>query len=161
MFKMAKAFGKTIKTEEQIKIYSKLKETKLEIKKTKEEKNALFTDYCNLEGKYSNGTKTDPWAGQGFRGWFYTYETPELRLKEEKEREEFYNEKIKPLSDRIDRLFDEVEEINEQLCIALWGYGRDKYYKMDNIERAKRRIENYEKEIEKEKEYIEKLLQEI
>jgi hypothetical protein len=32
---------------------------------------------------------------------------------------------------------------------------------MDNIERAKRRIEDYEKEIEKEKEYIEKLLQEI
>ena len=150
-------FGKSIKTEEQNKIYNKVKEIKLEIKRTEAEKEIQTEEYYRLEGKYSNGTKEDPWAGQGFRGWFYTYESEELKIKAETEREEFYQNNVKPLADKIGELYNELEEAEEQLCIALWGFGKNKYYKLENIVRAKNRIAHYKDLIEKEKKYIEEL----
>ena len=125
---MAKAYDKKIITPEQITIYNSLKRNKAEIKELEKELKEHYYVCHQIEGKYSIGTKTDPWAGQGCRGFYYEYKSSEDKQREIEEEEKYYNTYIKPLKEKISSLNKECSKLNETLCVALWGFGTEKYY---------------------------------
>ncbi len=144
---MARAYKREITTPEQIAISQALKTKRAETKQAREELDEHYRVYYKIEGKYSIGTKPDSWAGQGFRGFFYEYNSPEDRQKEIEEEEKYYNTYIEPLKEKISALTDECIELSEALCVALWGFGSDKYSLIQ-------RKEEYEKEIKRYQELI-------
>jgi hypothetical protein len=107
-----------------------------------------------MEGKYSIGTEDDPWAGQGYRGYYYKYPSQEAKAKEEAERHTYYAEHITPLTERISELQKKAWALEEPLCVAVCGYGTEHY-------RIKHNLEAAEKELAQQIAYVERLKKEL
>jgi uncharacterized protein YaaN involved in tellurite resistance len=137
MAKQMKKFGKNVNTnpvalalyEEQSKIYEA-------IAQLEEQKKKHLRTYLNMEGKYANGTEYDVMAGQGLRGYVYRYACPELRAQEEAERQNYYIAHIAPLDEQMEALREQAWELEEPICLALWGFGQQRYCIYRNLQRA-------------------------
>jgi uncharacterized protein YaaN involved in tellurite resistance len=137
MAKQMKKFGKNVNTnsvalalyEEQSKIYEA-------IAQLEEQKKKHLRTYLNMEGKYAIGTECDVMAGQGFRGYVYKYACPELRAREESERQNYYITHITPLDEQMKALRKQAWELEEPICIALWGFGQQHYHIYRKLQEA-------------------------
>jgi hypothetical protein len=154
MARKIRRFDKVIDTPEALAIYNEQRAYSDEIKRLEVQKKEHFRIYCDMEGKYSLGTISDPYAGQGFRGYDYKYPSQEVKAKECAEREAYYTEHITPLNERIHELNTKVWALEETLCIALWGFGQEHY-------RIKHNLENAEKELAEQIAYVEKLREQL
>lgn len=99
-----------------------------------------FIVYCNMEGKYAQGTTPDLFAGQGCRGYDYKYATPEDKNKEIVERDIYYKANIQPLKTQINELQEKLFALNESICVALWGFSSDEYYLRDALAKAEKEL---------------------
>ena len=147
-------FNKVIDTPEALAIYNEQQAYSNEVKRLEKQEKEHLLIYCNMEGKYSLGTIPDPYAGQGFRGYDYKYPSQEVKAKEWAEREAYYTEHISPLKEQIHELNTKIWELEEALCVALWGFGQKHY-------RIKRNLENAEKELAEQIAYIEELRKQL
>ena len=147
-------FNKVIETPEALAIYNEQRTYLDEIKVLEKQKDEHFRTYWDMEGKYSVGTVCDPYAGQGFRGYDYSYPNKEAKAKEDAERGAYYAEYITPLIERIHELNTKVQTLEENLCVALWGFGQKYYYIKRNLEKA-------EKELAEHIAYVEKLRKQL
>ena len=161
MAKMKKMFDKKIETPEALALYEEIEQVCKEIESLEEEKKINFKAYCNMEGMY--GKKIYPWwaQGQGLRGYDYEYPSEELKLKEKAEMEEFYNQNVQPLDDKIDELHKVKKEQEEKLCVALWGFGTELYFAKKYLASAEKHLAKMLAEVESQKRYIEKCKKEV
>jgi hypothetical protein len=125
---MARKYNKTITTPEQMKAYAEYKHIRNEIKELELKENANFLTYCKMEGQRAVGTAEDIYAGQGLRNYDFVYPNAEAKALEYAERQAYYQENVAPLTKQIELLKKRLDEADEALCIALLGYGRDRYY---------------------------------
>jgi hypothetical protein len=145
---MAKAYKREITTPEQKAIYDALKAKRAEAEQARKELDDHYRVYHRIEGKYSIGTKPDEWAGQGCRGFFYEYNSPADRRREIDEEEKYYDTYIKPLKEKVSSLTEECIELDEALCVALWGFGSRKYYLIQQKAEFEKEIKRYQALIE-------------
>lgn len=148
MAKQMKKFGKNVNTnpvalalyEEQCKIYEV-------IAQLEEQKKKHVCTYLNMEGKYANGTEYDVMAGQGLRGYVYRYACPELKVREEAERQNYYIAHIAPLEEQMEALRKQACELDEPMCIALWGFGQQRYCIYRNLQRAEAELKTAQERV--------------
>ena len=107
---MAKKFGKTITTPEQLELYQECNRLWDEYQQAEKQKSENFLIYCQMEGKYAIDTVEDSYAGQGFRGYDYKYPNPEALAKERAERDTYYKENVKPWDERKKELLKKYDE---------------------------------------------------
>ena len=106
MARKIKEFGKVINDNPQaMEIYTKQRELFDQAEKLEKQRHENFLVYVRMEGKYSLGTVADPWAGQGMRGYDYKYPSPEIKAKEQAERDAYYAANVEPLRQKIDDRF--------------------------------------------------------
>lgn len=151
---MAKKFNKTITTAEQTSLYNKMKEIEKELATLRQEELNQFALYRKIEGKYSMGTVRDGFSGQGVYDFYYTYANKEDKEKEQAEMQAFYQLNILPIKTKIEELSSLYYELNEKLCIALWGFGTKKYESYNQLKRA-------EAELQKQIQYVDKLKKQL
>lgn len=140
---MPRRFKKEITTERQFELYNKLRELEEEIRQTERKEKQAFLQWVNMEGKYSKGTVSDPYAGMGMRGYDYVY-ADGMKQKEKEERDKFYQENVETLKSKLKTLEEQEEEIENQLCLELWGYSLDTYNNKEfigRLEKDKQRLE--------------------
>ena len=145
---MAKKFGKTITTPEQLKLYNECNRLWDEYQQAKKQESENFLIYSKMEGKYAIDTVADPYAGQGFRGYDYKYPNPEALAKERAERDAYYKENVKPWDERKKKLLKKYDEAEEALCVALWGCGRELYRYKQDLKRAEKALAEQIAEVE-------------
>ena len=153
---MARKFNKTITTPEQKEIYDKLTKCLQAIADAEVEERNAFGEWAKIEGKYSTG-KTYSAPQQGCRGYDYEYANPEDKQKEIEEMNKYRNEVLIPLREKIAELKQESYNLDNQLCIALWGFDEDTYNLKRSIERKRKYIKELYEEIEEEKKKLEKM----
>lgn len=154
MARKIKRFGKVINTSEALAIYNEWQICCNEIKRLEEQVDEYYRIYWEMEGKYSLGTIPDPYAGQGSRGYSYQYPSQEIKAQENTEREVYYRQYIAPLKEQIKELRIKASALDENLCIALWGFGREYYNIKCNLAKA-------EKELAEQIEYVEQLKKQL
>ena len=161
MARAKKMFNKKIETPEALALYEEIQQVSKERENLEEEKKNNFKKYYNMEGKY--GKKIFPWwaQGNGLRGYDYEYPSEEIHLKEKAEMEEFYNQHIKPLTDKINELCEVEKEQEEKLCVALWGFGTELYFAKRSLASAEKHLAKMLAEVESQKRYIEKCKKEV
>jgi hypothetical protein len=155
MAKKIKKFGKVINDNPvAMEIYTQQRELLDQVAELKKQEDEHFLVYVNMEGKYSLGTVADSWAGQGMRGYDYTYPSQEIRAKEQAERDAYYAANIKPLRDKINELSKQAWALDEPLCVAVCGYGTEEH-------RVRTRLTGAEDELAYQIAYIERLKKEL
>lgn len=154
MARKIKRFGKVINTPEALAIYNERQLCCNKIERLEEQEEEYFRTYWEMEGKYSLGTIPDPYAGQGFRGYSYQYPSQEIKAQENTEREAYYRQYIVPLKEQIKELRLKTSALDENLCIALWGFGREYYDIKCDLAKA-------EKELAEQIEYVEYLKKQL
>jgi hypothetical protein len=156
MARKIQKFGKIINDNPQAMVlYEEQKALYAEIKTLQAEERDNVRTWAKMEGKYSIGTVSDSWgAGQGSRGYDYKYPSKEIKAKEQAERDAYYAEHIAPLTERISELQKRAWALEEPLCIAVWGFGQERYRIMHNLEEA-------EKELAHQIAYVEKLRKQL
>ena len=137
---MARKFNKTITTPEQMALHAECNRIWEERKAVEKKEHENFITYCRMEGKYAIGTVADPYAGQGMRGYDYKYPSDEMRAKEVAERQAYYAEHIRPLTEKSSELLRQYDAVEEKLCIALWGFGRELYHSKQSLKRAEKEL---------------------
>lgn len=145
---MAKKFGKTITTPEQLKLYNECNRLWDEYQQAKKQESENFLIYSKMEGKYAIDTVADPYAGQGFRGYDYKYPNPEALAKERAERDTYYKENVKPWDERKKELLKKYDEAEEALCVALWDCGRELYRYKQELKKAEKALAEQITEVE-------------
>ena len=143
---MPRRFKKEITTERQFELYNKLRRLEEEIRQTERKEKEAFLKWVNMEGKYSKGTVSDPYAGMGMRGYDYVYEEG-MKQKEEEERDKFYQENVETLKTTLKTLEKEEKEIKNQLCLELWGCSLETYNNNEFIAKLERDKKNLEEQI--------------
>lgn len=133
-------FNKEIKTSEQIKLYEAINENKKETASAEKLLQQLFKGYSDIEGKYANGKQDDPYADGHFRPWFYTYAKESDKQREREEQEVYYKNTIDPLKAKLRFLIKEREELENKLCIALWGYDKKIYAKYQSLKADRKEL---------------------
>ena len=151
---MAKQFNKTITTVEQKALYAECERIKKERNEIELKLKENWKVYWQMEGKYAVGTMSDPYVGQGMRGYVYQYPNEEVKNREKAEREAYCEEYICPLKDKSTELYERLGATLEALCVALWGYGREIYGYKQNLKNA-------EKELAEQMAYVEELKNKI
>ena len=146
---MAKKFGKTITTPEQLELYQECNRLWDEYQQAEKQKSENFLIYCQMEGKYAIDTVEDSYAGQGFRGYDYKYPNPEALAKERAERDTYYKENVKPWDERKKELLKKYDEAEEALCVALWGCGRELYRYKQDLKEAEKNVAEWTAEVER------------
>jgi hypothetical protein len=155
MARKIKEFGKVINDNPvAMEIYTKQRELLDQAADLEKQEDEHFLVYVKMEGMYSLGTVADPYAGQGFRGYDYKYPSQEIKAREQAERDAYYAANVKPLRQKIDELKKQAWALEEPLCIAIWGFGREEYNLRDRLERA-------EKELAEQIAYVERLKKEL
>ena len=154
MTRKIKKFDKVIDTPEALTIYNEQEHLRAKIKELEKACEKHFRKYLDMEGQYSLGTVSDPYAGQGFRGYNYEYPNQETKAKEDAERHAYYAKYIEPLREQIATLNKQFGELDEALCVALWGFGREYFSIYHNLTVAK-------KELAKQVAYVKKLQKEL
>lgn len=149
MEKQIKKFGKIINNNPTImRMYQTQKSYINEINQLQKIKSDKIIIWAKMEGKYSTEVISDHvWSE---RGYYYQYPNEETKEKEEMERNIFHNENIAPLEKRIKELYKKVDELNECICIELWGFNSELYSLYEELINAK-------EELERQKAYVEKL----
>ena len=145
---MAKKFGKTITTPEQLKLYNECNRLWDEYQQAKKQESENFLIYSKMEGKHAIDTVANPYAGQGFRGYDYQYPSPEALAKERAERDTYYKENVKPWDECKKELLKKYDEAEEALCVALWGFGREVYRYKQRLEEAEEALAEQIAEVE-------------
>jgi hypothetical protein len=155
MARKIKQYGKVINDNPvAMEIYTKQRELLDQAAELDKQENEHYHTYTKMEGMYSLGTVADPWAGQGMRGYDYKYPSQEIKARECAERQAYYAAHIAPLRQKIDELKKQAWALDEPLCIAIWGFGREEYNLRDKLERA-------EKELAQQIAYVERLKKEL
>ena len=77
-----------------------------------------------------------------------------MKAKEDAERHAYYVKHIEPLREQVAALDKRIGELDEALCVALWGFGREYFGIYRNLTVAK-------KELAKQIAYVEKLQKEL
>lgn len=154
MARKIKKFDKVIDTPEALAIYNEQETLREKIKELEKVHDNFFRKYLDMEGQYSLGTESDPYAGQGFRGYNYKYPSQEAKAKEDTERHTYYVKYVEPLKEQIATLNKRIGELDEALCVALWGFGREYFGIYHNLTVAK-------KELAKQIAYVKKLQKEL
>jgi hypothetical protein len=137
---MTKMFNKEIKTPEQIQLYEAINANKREATSVEKLIRQSFKEYSDIEGKYANGKQDDPYTDGHFRSWFYTYAEESDKQKEREEQELYYKNIIDPLKAKLCFLTKEREELENKLCIALWGYGKEIYAKYQQLKADRKKL---------------------
>lgn len=158
---MKKFLNKKLETAEQLTLGQKYDMAQKKLVDTQEELRDKYFRYYEIEGKYANGTKIDEFAEQGCRGYSYVYATETDREKEITERENYHNNYIKPLQVLEAQLINEMTELKEQLCFALYGYNLEKYAKFQHIAYIEKQIKKLTQEIEDYNKYLIELKKEV
>ena len=112
-----------------------------------------------MEGKYS--TNIINYTEMSYRGYSYKYPNKETKDKEIAERETYYLLNVEPLKVKIKELRTMISDIDEKLCVAIFGYGKEHRRLLHNLEVAKKEFQESLKHIEELKEEIERLEKEI
>ena len=154
MTRKIKKFDKVIDTPEALIIYNEQESLRTNIKELEKVYDKYFRKYLDMEGQYSLGTVSDPYAGQGFRGYNYKYSSQEIKAKEDAERHAYYVKYIEPLRKQIVALNKRIGELDETLCVTLWGFGKEHFNIYHNLTVAK-------KELAKQIAYVKKLQKEL
>jgi hypothetical protein len=150
-------FNKVIDTPEALAIYNEQRAYINEAKALEKQKDEHFRTYLDMEGKYSVGTVRDPYSEQGFRGYDYSYPNREAKAKEDAERKAYYAEYITPLIEQIHELNIKVQTLEENLCVALWGFGQEHYHIKRNLEKAEKELAEHIAYVEELRKQLEKL----
>lgn len=149
MAKQVKKFGKNVNTNPvALALYEKQKKIDEAVAQLEEQKKKHLRTYLNMEGKYANGTEYDVMAGQGLRGYVYRYACPELRAQEEAERQNYYIAYIAPLDEQMEALRKQAWELDEPICIALWGFGQQRYCIYRNLQRAEAELKTAQERVD-------------
>lgn len=119
---MARRFNKEIKTEKQIKMYNAINECKNEIKKIEEQVSKALDKCQTFEGKYAKGKMKCPYTDFHFRDWEYWYANEEDRQREQAEEKAYYENTVLPLKNKLAEIKKQYAELQDKLCIDLWGY---------------------------------------
>jgi hypothetical protein len=151
---MPRRFKKEITTERQFELYNKLRELERTLKHTQEKEKDAFVKWINMEGKYAKGTVPDPYACIGMRGYDYVY-ADGMKQKEEEERDKFYQENVDTLNAKLKILENQKDEIENQLCLELWGCSLEAYNIKDYIERLEKDKQRFEEQVRNLDEQIE------
>jgi hypothetical protein len=155
MARKIKKFGKVINDNPvAMEIYTKQRELFDQVAELEKQEKENFLVYVKMEGMYSLGTVTDPWAGQGMRGYDYKYPSQEIKAKEQAERDAYYSANIMPLRQKIDELGKQARALEEPLCVAVCGYGVEEY-------RLRTQLAEAEKELAQQIDYVEWLKKEL
>lgn len=156
--KKIRRFDKVINDNpEAMAIYEEQQAYRAEAKTLDEECDKLFRVYFKMEGKYSIGTMDDPWGGQGTRGFMYKYPSDEVKKQEENEREAYYKEHIAPVKKRMEDLRNKACALEESLCIAVWGFGTDRFTLQHNLQIAEKELAGQIAYVEELREKLKKL----
>lgn len=155
MAKKIKEYGKVINNNAvAMEIYTKQRNLLDQVTELEKQRKEHFIAHRKMEGMYSLGTVPDPWAGQGMRGYNYKYPSQEVKAKENAERQAYYTTHIEPLNCKIDELHKQAFALEEPLCIAVWGFGREEYNLRNELART-------EKELAELTAYVEELRKEL
>ena len=163
MARKIERFGKVINTPEALTIYNERQICCNEIQHLENQVTEHYRIYWEMEGKYSLRTISDPYASQGSRRYSYQYPSQEIKAQENTEREVYYRQYIKPLKKQIDELRLKISALDENLCIALWGFGREYYdikcnlakaeaelaEQIEYVEQLKKQLKNFEKPLDR------------
>lgn len=158
---MARKFNKTITTPEAQALYDRLQAHKEQRKALCSEIDKAEIEWHRFNGKYAIGTVNNPYCGVGQCGWFYQYASPEDERREQEEQDKFNEEVIKPLYEKLRALDKEGDDLEEQLCIALWGYGLNEYYLRRRIIAEEKELAEQIRKIEEKKAEIEAMKAEL
>ncbi len=126
----------------------------------KEEKRCqdLFTNYCCMEGKYSNGIVNDQ-GGIGFRGYYYTYESPEIEKKEEEWREQYLKDNNYKTPDEIAKEYlEKIDSLTNEFNLEQYGLTTEQKTAEDLVKARKKELKKAEKALERAKEKLEEAI---
>lgn len=138
---MAKKFNKRIDNNPlALKLYTEQKELFIQVEELEEKQKDNLHTWVKMEGKYSTKMIPDFYVGHGSRGYDYEYVNLEMKAKEQAEREAYYEEYIAPLSTQIKEYQNKIFALDEAICIALWGYGREEFYLRDELAEAEKKL---------------------
>jgi len=155
MARKIKKFGKVINDNPvAMEIYTKQRELLDQVAELEKQEKTNFLAYVKMEGMYSIGTVADPLAGQGFRGYNYKYPNQETQIKEQAEREAYYAANVMPLQQKIDELSKQAWALDEPMCVAVCGYGKEEHS-------LRTRLAEAEEELAQQIAYVEKLRKEL
>lgn len=100
----------------------KIQKAKTEYKRLQQINDALFTEYCEMQGRY--GTPV-------FDDWHeitYKYSSPRMKALENELREQYLiDNNFESNQEKMRQLSRELTELDNQLCIAQYGMSRREY----------------------------------
>lgn len=149
MAKQVKKFGKNVNTNPvALALYEEQKEIDEKIAQLEEQKKQHVHTYLNMAGKYAISTECDVMAGQGLCGYVYKYACPEQKTQEEVERQNYYITHIAPLDEEMEALRKQAWELDEPICIALWGFGQQYYDIYRNLQKAEAELKAVQERVD-------------
>lgn len=134
-----------------------IKESEKRLNALKAEALDNFAKMREMKGKYAVSTVRSDRVDMQYDCSEYVYASEEDRAREEAEIEAFRKENVEALHIEIDELERKLIDMNNELCIALHGYGVEEYEKIQRRKRYEKAIEEHEKEIARLKEEMERI----
>jgi hypothetical protein len=150
MAKNIKKFNKNVNENSMaMAIYNEYKGVREAIEIAERQENEYCRIYGQMEGKYAIGTTAEGFGGQGTRGYGYCYPSVEARVQEAEERDAYYTEYIAPLRVHIQDLQRQADKLNNDLCVALWGFDYDHYLVYDELCTAEKELKCQQMRVER------------
>ena len=123
-----KRFNKTV-TKEAMPIVESITAKKEEIERLNEQISENRDTYWKMEGKYGKKKLDTDYIDYHYRTYTFVYESEEVEEKEKLERIAYYEENVNGLRVRQKEIKKEILALEEDLCVALWGFGTEEYYR--------------------------------
>ena len=148
-------YGKYPTTVEEKALARQIESLREEANQLQKVEDNFFKEYFALEGKYAIGTVSDPFYGQGFRGYDYKYASEEDKNQELREREVFRTKawEVRTKKDEIRR---QAWDLEKEMCFLMYGYTAEEYKAREwvkkaeeDVVRALERLEECKKELKK------------
>lgn len=134
-----------------------IKEGEKRLKALKAEALDNFAKMREMRGKYAVSEVRSDRIDMRYDCSEYVYASEEDKAREETEIEAFRKEKVEALHIEIDELERKLIDMNNELCIALHGYGVEEYERIQLKKRYAKAIEEHEREIARLKKEMEKI----
>lgn len=145
--KKKKYYGKYPTTAEEKALAQQIESLREEADQLQKVEDNLFKEYFAMEGKYAIGTVSDPFAGQGCRGYDYRYASQEDKIQELRERE-VVRVKAWEARTKVNEVQQQAWDLEKQMCVLMYGYTEEEY-------RARERVKKAEKDVERALEWLE------
>jgi hypothetical protein len=146
-------YGKYPTTAEEKALAQQIESAHAEANRLQKVEDNLFKEYFSLEGKYAIGTCSDPFAGQGSRGYDYRYASQKDKIQELHERKAVLAKagEVKVKKDEIRR---QAWDLEKEMCVLMHGYTSEEY-------EARERVKEAEKDVVRGLEWLEECKKEL